>query len=722
MHGLIPAYRPGPLPPQLAALAWPIERLAEAMESLARHCGLSTAHVAMPPALLPEANVRLDLARHVGAIGRAIGIEAEPVETGHGDLANCLLHAGPAVVRLSDSGRTVVMLLAGRKASTLAILGPDLKQHRLPVEGLRDHLAAPLEAPHAEAIARLVAASGVAPDRHAALTAILQKERHAGEAIGGIWLLRQPATGPARAMLRQARVGPAIAGIVALMAAVYTLDLVGWTLIGDAALNGRVDFGWLSAWLIVVVTLVPARFCAGWLQARLAIAVGRLVKLRLLWGAMRIDIQALRAKGAGGLLSGALEAQAFELAAFNGAAGAILGGLELAVAAWVLTVGAGGGLSLAVLAGWLAITIATGLVFHRRTAGWTGERLAMTQSLVEKMAGHRTRLAQEQERRRDAEEDRQASRYLAASAGMDRAAIPFAVFVPAGWMVVGIAALMPAFISGQANRTGLAIGLGGVFLAGRAFGSISGGIAAISRAVLAWAAIGTLFRAAASAPLPEGSLPAGPLVTPRATDGRAVLLEGVGLTLTHQGRSIRVIDGAAITILQGDRILLEGRSGSGKSTLASLISGLREPDHGFLLLNGLDRHTLGDRWRDHVVEAPQFHENHILTGPLAFNLLMGRQWPPTPDDLAEARDLCEDLGLGPLIARMPGGLMQTVGETGWQLSHGEQSRIFLARALLQKADLTILDESFAALDPKTQVACLRCAFRHAKALLVIAHP
>lgn len=71
---------------------------------------------------------------------------------------------------------------------------------------------------------------------------------------------------------------------------------------------------------------------------------------------------------------------------------------------------------------------------------------------------------------------------------------------------------------------------------------------------------------------------------------------------------------------------------------------------------------------------------------------------------------------------MPGGLNQMVGETGRQLSHGERSRIFLARALLQDAEFTILDESFAALDAESLRLCLDCAFRRARTLLVIAHP
>jgi ATP-binding cassette subfamily B protein len=101
---------------------------------------------------------------------------------------------------------------------------------------------------------------------------------------------------------------------------------------------------------------------------------------------------------------------------------------------------------------------------------------------------------------------------------------------------------------------------------------------------------------------------------------------------------------------------------------------------------------------------------------------MGRSWPASEEDLEEAKALCVDLGLGELLERMPSGMNQMVGETGWQLSHGEKSRIFLARALLQKAQLTILDESFAALDPQTLATCLNTAFRRANTLMVVAHP
>jgi ATP-binding cassette subfamily B protein len=101
---------------------------------------------------------------------------------------------------------------------------------------------------------------------------------------------------------------------------------------------------------------------------------------------------------------------------------------------------------------------------------------------------------------------------------------------------------------------------------------------------------------------------------------------------------------------------------------------------------------------------------------------MGRRWPPTDADIEEAYALCSELGLSELLAKMPSGMSQMIGDNGWQLSHGERSRIFIARALLQKADFMILDESFGALDPENLRLALQATLRHAPTLMVIAHP
>jgi ATP-binding cassette subfamily B protein len=77
--------------------------------------------------------------------------------------------------------------------------------------------------------------------------------------------------------------------------------------------------------------------------------------------------------------------------------------------------------------------------------------------------------------------------------------------------------------------------------------------------------------------------------------------------------------------------------------------------------------------------------------------------------------------LSGLLERMPSGMLQIVGESGWQLSHGERSRLYIARALLQNAELVVLDESFAALDPENLRLAFECVRRRARTILAIAH-
>ena len=63
-----------------------------------------------------------------------------------------------------------------------------------------------------------------------------------------------------------------------------------------------------------------------------------------------------------------------------------------------------------------------------------------------------------------------------------------------------------------------------------------------------------------------------------------------------------------------------------------------------------------------ATQAPQFHENHVLNGTLAFNVLMGSNWPADETEIEAARELLVELGLGDLLDRMPAGMQQMVGE------------------------------------------------------------
>jgi ATP-binding cassette subfamily B protein len=566
----------------------------------------------------------------------------------------------------------------------------------------------------------LLAAAEVPPERLAAVRSALLRDRLSAHQVASCWLLR---LSPARGFwdqLAQEGLRQRIVPIVLVFCAVYGLEIFSWSLIGESTLHGRVDRGWLTAWILLVLSLVPLQMLGNWLDARFALDAGRILKSRLLAGALRSDVETVRRQGAGELLGRVLESQALESLALNGGFGVLVGLLELLFAGSILAAGAGGGLHVLLLAGWTLLSLALSWRYLRRLRTWTLERLRMTHDLVERMVGHRTRLAQEQAQRRDHDEDRELGGYLHTSRSMDRSLVPILGGLPRGWMLVALAGIAPAFVTGRATSIDVAVALGGMLLAGRALTSISEGVGAVARASIAWKQVSGFFRAGEQSVATRQ--PFLPTDATSQDEAAGALIDARDLSFRYTASGRPVLDSVDLAIRRGDRILLEGGSGGGKSTLASLLTGLRQPASGSLLLNGLDRQTLGDNWHKLAAEAPQFHENHILSGTLGFNLLMGRNWPASSEDLQEARTLCEELGLGELLERMPSGLAQTVGETGWQLSHGERSRIFLARALLQKAQLTVLDESFAALDPDTLGKCLRTAFDRAPTLMVIAHP
>lgn len=341
----------------------------------------------------------------------------------------------------------------------------------------------------------------------------------------------------------------------------------------------------------------------------------------------------------------------------------------------------------------------------------------MTNDLVERMAGHRTRLAQSAPEHWHMGEDEALDRYLMASAAMDRENTLLGALIPRGWLIAGLAGLIPAFLSAGPEATAsMTVGLGGVLLAQQALKRLVAGVSHVVGAGISWKQVAPLYHAAS---LPESTGAA----RVEAGDAPTVVMQADDLQFRYREGGDPVLRGVSFRINKHDWVLLEGGSGGGKSTLAAVMAGLREPDSGLLLAGGLDRQTLGGRqWRKRVAVAPQYHENHIMAGSLAFNLLMGRQWPPREEELAEAGAVCRELGLGDLLDRMPAGIQQTVGETGWQLSQGERSRIFMARALLQEGNLVILDESFGALDPENLRQCMECVLKRAETLLVVAHP
>jgi ATP-binding cassette, subfamily B, bacterial len=304
---------------------------------------------------------------------------------------------------------------------------------------------------------------------------------------------------------------------------------------------------------------------------------------------------------------------------------------------------------------------------------------------------------------------------LKSSQAVDQSTARLIALVPRGWLVLGLLGLAPAFVYGNASTARVAIAVGGTLLAYRAWRRLASGAWQLAGAAVAWQRTAVLFDAATRQELPGALNIAASKTSPLVVEARDLLYR-------YGDRTQPVLRRANLAIARGERLVLEGASGGGKSTLVSLLAGVREPNSGRILIDGFDRQTLGAaEWRRRLAAAPQFHENHVLAETFAFNLFLGRPTVLMPADFEEAQAVCDELGLGNLLARMPAGMLQMVGETGWQLSHGERSRLYIARALLQDAELVVLDESFAALDPENLKRAVECVVKRARTLLVIAH-
>ncbi len=492
--------------------------------------------------------------------------------------------------------------------------------------------------------------------------------------------------------------------------------LIAWRFLGQAAFTGRWDIGWFWGWSILLAILILLEALAGWWQGWLAIAFGGHLKQRLLAGSLEIDTDRIRHQGVGQLLSRVLESEALENTALTGGAAAVLSTIELAAAALVMSLGSVPASTLTGFAVWLLILVAVAWRYAKQRQRWVLSRNHLTHDLVEKMNGHRTRIAQQPPALWHTGEDRQLVDYLQISERMDRTHAWMMAVGPRGWLTLGIAIVGFEFATAKTDPEALAISMGGVLLGYMALRRFVFGLSQFAGAWQAWSLVRELFDAAASKPNATTSdLPV--------AQSSGKVMEVCDIQYSYPGRERNVLTECSLQIRAGDRLLLEGTSGSGKSTFGAILAGLRPPSGGLLLAGGLDPATTGVLgWRRRVATAPQYHENHIMAAPLLFNLLMGRSWPASRDDVRQAWTICNELGLGPLLQRMPGGMMELVGDSGWQLSQGERSRVYLARAVLQGAPLVILDESFAALDPETLEQCLTCVLKRAPSLLVIAHP
>ncbi|NUU78350.1 ABC transporter ATP-binding protein [Paenibacillus xylanilyticus] len=185
---------------------------------------------------------------------------------------------------------------------------------------------------------------------------------------------------------------------------------------------------------------------------------------------------------------------------------------------------------------------------------------------------------------------------------------------------------------------------------------------------------------------------------PKAVQG-AVEFQGVGFS--YPNSDITVLEDITFSAKRGDRIAIMGATGSGKSSLVQLIPRLYTEERGRVLIDGTDANQLDiPTLRGAIGYVPQ--EVILFTGSVRDNIAWGRE----DATLEEIKEAAKRAQIHDTIEKLPNGYDTQLGQRGVNLSGGQKQRLSIARALIRRPSILILDDSTSALDVATEARLL----------------
>lgn len=207
-------------------------------------------------------------------------------------------------------------------------------------------------------------------------------------------------------------------------------------------------------------------------------------------------------------------------------------------------------------------------------------------------------------------------------------------------------------------------------------------------------------RASASAQRIAEVLQTEPSITdpaePQAFDAQLGVVEFEGVTFSYPGAEVPVLSGISFTAKPGQVTALIGGTGSGKSTILELLLRFHDPDSGRITLDGVDiRSASQSDLRSRVGYVPQ--QAVLFSGTVASNIRHGKQ-DATDEEVREAARIAQALDF---VSEREGGFEGEVAQGGTNLSGGQKQRLSIARAVVRRPQIYLLDDSFSALDYKT---------------------
>ncbi len=206
---------------------------------------------------------------------------------------------------------------------------------------------------------------------------------------------------------------------------------------------------------------------------------------------------------------------------------------------------------------------------------------------------------------------------------------------------------------------------------------------------------------------------------PDAIDASAIIgaIRFAGVSFSYDGDR-QVLDGVTFEARPGDIVAIVGPTGAGKTTLVHLVPRLFDPTSGRILIDERDATDYGLRsLRERIALASQ--DPVLFAGTIGDNIRYGRSGATDAEVVAAARAAQIDT----FIASLPAGYDTPVDEAGATLSGGERQRLGIARALLKKAPILILDEPASSIDTIAEAALFDAIRegREGRTTLVIAH-
>src|SRR5262249_19137351 len=155
------------------------------------------------------------------------------------------------------NGELGFLALLGSSGNRVLVLGPNLATYPLEIEAIRALLCDSLEEPLRAPTEKLLEFAAVPAQRRCKAFGAILAQQLAAERVCGCWLIRLPPSASLWHLVREARIPGKLLGLLGAHAAQYVLWLLSWWLIGQVALQGRFDWGWLIAWSLVLFSTIP---------------------------------------------------------------------------------------------------------------------------------------------------------------------------------------------------------------------------------------------------------------------------------------------------------------------------------------------------------------------------------------------------------------------------------------------------------------------------------